>query len=72
MLDDLFTIIPDRSLVAEYPVCANLTNTALVRAEVANIEGRAAAFRLSFGSIMWMALVLHAAAVEIYVCGPRR
>lgn len=71
----LLDIVQDaQQLVQDYPACASLVDsgdTGAVAAVRANFDGTApqiaAALNESFGMAGWIALVLHAIGVEVYV-----
>lgn len=57
------------ALVSTYPGCHSLNNTAPVKADLVegSEENIAAALNLTFGMGLWLALVLHAIGIEVYV-----
>ncbi|OAQ65096.1 microtubule associated protein [Pochonia chlamydosporia 170] len=57
------------ALVSTYPECHLLNNTAPVRADLVegSEENIAAALNLTFGMGLWLALVLHAIGIEVYL-----
>lgn len=69
------TIAEGLDLVSEYPACASYTdgsNLNQVSAVLADMDGSSAAnvgaaLNMSFGMALWLAFVVHAVGVEIYV-----
>jgi len=69
--------IPTQAITGLYPGCLSYMNGTSPNQNVvvhANQNGTpeqvAASLDMSFGMTLWLAFVLHAVGIEIYVCGP--
>lgn len=68
-LADVFTAT-QRVVTDVYPACGNLSSSVVVPAHLEEEENIGSCLRLSFGGSLWMAIVVHAIGVEIYVRPP--
>lgn len=59
-----------QSLVDVHRECENLSAWVPVKADLAegSVENAVAALNLTFGMAAWLALVIHAIGIEVYVC----
>lgn len=66
---ELASFLNSTTLLHAYPDCASLDAWVLVKADLTteNLEQQSAALDISFGMATWMAVFIHAIAVEFYV-----
>ncbi|RPA84939.1 hypothetical protein BJ508DRAFT_20308 [Ascobolus immersus RN42] len=55
------------AFVKTYPTCTGKDKFAMARAGDYGVEGFGSALRISFGTGLWIAMVLHAVGAEVYI-----